>query len=137
MNKVRTMHANGMTIPQMAKELGYKESSMGVILRQAGIRRKVDADDYLEQMIRMRSDGKTTKEISDATGLTIAWVSKKLVGAGCRKTIAHDIPREPVIDESKLTYAKPRKAPERMVEGGKRYVDILDTLYDTPDIMSL
>lgn len=137
MNKVRTMHANGMTIPQMAKELGYKESSMGVMLRQAGIRRKVDADDYLEQMIQMRSEGKTTKEISDATGLTMAWVSKKLVGAGCRKTINHDIPREPEIDESKLTYAKPRKAPEKVVEGGKRWIDMTEAVFDTPDIMSL
>lgn len=131
------MYESGTPIEEIASELGYKVDSVKTMLRKAGVFRKRNIDDYLQQMIQMRLDGKRLGEISSATGFSIAKICEKLKEVGCGKNIMRDVYAESEIDESKLTYAKPRKAPERMVEGGKHYVDVLDSLYDTPDIMSL
>lgn len=137
LKRMRAMYESGTPIEEIASELDYKVDNVKTMLRKAGVFRKRNIDDYLQQMIQMRLEGKKLGEISRATGFSIPRICEKLKEAGCGKNAMRDTYAESEIDESKLTYAEPRKAPERMVEGNKHYVDVLDTLFDTPDIMSL
>ncbi|WP_342756765.1 hypothetical protein [Kineothrix sedimenti] len=135
---MRAMYESGMSIKEIADKMGYMPGTVQTMLSKTGLSREKFAMDHITDLVKMREDGMTLAEISEKTGFCISTICKNLNKAGCRKNVMHDVrPSEPIIDESKLIYAKPRKAPERMVEGGKRYVDVLDSLYDTPDIMSL
>lgn len=137
LKKMRSMYEAGTPIEEIASELGYKVDSVKTMLRKAGVSRKRNIDDYLQQMIQMRLEGKKLGEISRATDFSIPRICEKLKEAGCGRNSMRDTYAESEIDESKLTYAEPRKAPEKVKIGGKRYVDVIDAVFDTPDIMSL
>lgn len=138
LKEMRAMYENGMPIKEIADNMGYMPGTVQTMLSKTGLSREKFAMDYIEDLVKMREDGMTLAQIREKTGFCISTICQTLSKAGCRKNVMHDVrPPEPIIDESKLIYAEPRKAPERVVEGGKRYVDVLDSLYDTPDIMSL
>ena len=134
---MRAMYENGASIKEIADKMGYKTGTVQTMLSKTGVFRKRNIDDYLQQMIQMRLEGKKLGEISRATGFSIPRICEKLKEAGCGKNSMRDTYAESDIDESKLTYAAPRKAPERVEMGGKRYVDVMESVFDTPDIRSL
>lgn len=135
---MRAMYESGMSIKEVADKMGYKPGTVQTMLSKTGLSREKFAMDYIADLVKMRESGMTLTEISKETGFCKSTICQTLNKAGCRKNIMHDVrPPGPVIDESKLTYAKPRKAPERVVEGGKRWLDMTEAVFDTPDIMSL
>lgn len=135
---MRAMYENGMSIKEIADKMGYKQGTVQTMLSKTGLSREKFAMDYITDLVKMRESGMSLAEISEKTGFCKSTICKNLNKAGCRKNVMHDVrPPELVIDESKLTYAAPRKAPEKVEMGGKRYVDVIDSVFDTPDIMSL
>lgn len=135
---MRAMYESGMSIKEIADKMGYKQGTVQTMLSKTGLSREKFAMDYITDLVKMREDGMTLAEISEKTGFCVSTICQTLRKAGCPKNVMHDVgPSEPVIDESKLTYAAPRKVPERVTEGGKRWVDVTESVFDTPDIMSL
>ena len=135
---MRAMYESGMSIKEIADKMGYKPGTVQTMLSKTGLSRERFAMDCIEELVKMRESGMSLAEISEKTGFCKSTICQTLNKAGCRKNVMHDVrPPEPVIDESKLTYAEKPKPPRTVIVNGKRYVDMTDVLYDTDDIMSL
>lgn len=125
LNKIRQLYESGKTIPEIAAETGYKESSVNALLCKTGICRKTRRiDQYIPTMIAMRKNGASIKEIAEEVGFNEAYISQALCKAGCRKVEKNRAPVETSIDENNLVYADNTKRITRVVFYGKRYLDV-------------
>lgn len=128
--KVIDMYYAGLPFSEIAKETGYKETSVRSILSQEGLcyRQKV-LDKKHAEVIRLCNEGMSNTKISKVTGYSEGTISSILIKYGVRRYIKHDTYDEDDIDTSSLQFAIERKPKfEKVICNGKEYTDITDAI---------
>lgn len=124
LEKIRQMYEEGMSVSNMAKELGCSISTASECLKESGIKEKKTKENT-KKVQEMYSAGKTTMQICDELKVTTTFVRNviKKSGLGTRD-VFH--PEKDLINENTI-FAVDRLANivlEKVMIDGKMYEDI-------------
>ena len=127
---IRELHEAGSSIEAIAEATEYSVNSVKQLMPKAGIGKGRRLKDFEKEIVEMRSDGKSLREISEKFGFNICVISKFLCKIGCNKNRQWEKEEEfEEFDRSKLEYAKENKPRlEVVILGGRRYVDVYDLI---------
>ena len=122
---VYEMYSEGITITEIAKELGLGVSTVSGYIKELGIKRI--PKDYEEEILKLLEEGKGNFQICKELGITSDKVTKvrKKHGIGSRYYVCE----EDLIDEN-TQYAKDysKVKLEKIIINGKVYEDITPIL---------
>lgn len=119
--KVKQMYLQGMSVKDMAKELGCAISTTSEYLKLSGVKRNRAAE-ALPIVVEMASEGATIAQIKNETGMSTTFISAVLKKYGLNKRIFFC--SEPdLIDENTVFAEDVLKnfKPEKEIIYGKRY----------------
>lgn len=127
------LREQGYTVEQTARKTGYSAKTVQNYLMDAGAtKRKMDFSQYRGDVIRLFKEGKTTREIAKATGLSRSCVGDNLRNMGlyrykkigCSRMV-ENLPDEYESYRGPLEPLPVRYKVSRYRIGGKEYVDDL------------
>lgn len=136
--KIKEMYESGRTFEQIAEEMGYKITSIRVILNNLGISFAKDKTVMDKVCRQMRKDGKSLIEISKATGRSKPAISTYL--SRCKLSTRRSIDRGTSYNLEKdenLVYAEQPKEIPYTGTNGKKYREINEMLYPIIDIQTI
>ena len=129
-DRVKQLYESGRSIEEIARELGYKTSSVKTILGCKGVKRRKFTRDYHDTIAAMAAVGKSTQEIAGCVGISAYSISKYMHEAGIRdRSRQHQAVSEEMMERmlDNLQFAEERPPVVKKVEcGGKRWVDVTD-----------
>ena len=124
LERIRQMYEEGMSVTNMAKELGCGISTASECLRELGIKEKKIKENTIKAQ-EMYKEGKTTTQISCELKVSITFVRNALKKCGLgTRDVFH--PEKDLINESTI-FAEDRLANlvlEKVMIDGKMYEDI-------------
>lgn len=135
---VKKLFKDGKTLDEIEQETGYKKNTIKVMLNKAGISyNKRFTYDY-SKIAEMKANGISTADICGITGIPRACINKyfRKISNVEKPRI---IPQAEKMDDAELEslpHAEPRRE-YRVVVGKKKYRDVIETLFEEPDIMSI
>jgi len=136
--QVKKLFKDGKTLDEIEQETGYKKNTIKVMLNKAGISYASHFKYDYSKVEEMKNNGMSTAEICNATGITRTCVNNYISKIGkCEKP--RIIPQAEKMDDAELEslpHAEPRRE-YRVVVGKKKYRDVIETLFEEPDIMSI
>jgi DNA-binding CsgD family transcriptional regulator len=132
--QVYELYKSGMERKEIAKQMGYNPQYISQIISYMnGSTQRTATEEEIQQMIELRQQGKTIKEISEIVGFSYGTVQKNLVKAGYKKygvdrsvetpTVYSD-PEEFVNGTVTMQTRKPQV--HEVVIKGKKYQDITE-----------
>lgn len=121
---VRKMYENGKSVDEIAVAVGYKTVTVNQILSSERIRQSRKVEDYRNEIVSMRNEGKSLKEISEKTKFAPITIRRYLHDIGMSAYAVDklvNVGEKDLIDENTV-YAKQRKEKiEKVFACGKSY----------------
>lgn len=126
-DKVMKLYESGSSIEEIAKELGYKKSSVKTILGKAGLQRRKFAKNYHETIVRMSDEGKSVREIAEVIGMSYVTTSNYMQETGIRRKNYRVSPTE----EERIVnmqFAVRKPVVRKVIYSGRVWVDVTEVI---------